>query len=116
MDDSRCIYMVGMNIPQTTPPELKAFNNFYSHTHVPEVVGNNPGFLTGTRYELLDPTLNGPRFLAVYEVADEQLAKAHLARTPRAGGPKYSAGPDIWQQHDTLWRLMYTRIGETHHR
>ena len=114
MDDTRCIYMVGMNIPEATPAELAAFNDFYSGTHVPEVVGNNAGFLNGTRYELLDPSLAGPRFLAVYEVADDQAAKQHLARAATPGGSAYSPGPELWQKHNTLWRLMYRRIGETY--
>lgn len=119
MADARCIYMVGMDIPQATPAELAAFNEFYSHTHVPEVVGNNAGFLSGTRYELTDPNLSGPRFLAVYEVADEQAAKQHLARNANpnlSGGPRYSPGPELWQKHNTLWRLMYTQIGDKYSR
>jgi len=119
MADNPCIYMVGMNIPaDATPEQLKEFNDFYSNTHVPEVVTNNRGFLTGTRYELLDPSLKGPRFLAVYEVDGEEAAQAHLDRAanPGSGNVRYSTGPDVWQKHDTLWRLMYKPVGSAYRR
>src|SRR5579884_2891259 len=87
MADNPCIYMVGMNIPaDATAEDLKAFNDFYSNTHVPEVVTNNAGFLSGTRYELVDRALKGPRFLAVYEVATEADAQAHINRTGQPSG------------------------------
>jgi hypothetical protein len=63
------MYWVGMH----TPPDMDAaavaeFSQFYSTTHVPEVVASNPGFVRGTRYELLQPDPRGdwgPRWLAV---------------------------------------------------
>jgi hypothetical protein len=114
MSDKPCIYLVGMNIPADTDAAgLAAFNEFYTRTHVPEVVANNPGFLSGTRYELLSADGAGPRFLAVYEVADEEAAKRFLerGRNPQAGRPTYTSGPPTWERHETLWRLMYRPIG-----
>jgi hypothetical protein len=107
--------MVGMNIPaDATPQQEREFDQFYTHTHVPEVVTNNAGFLTGRRYELVDRSLNGPRFLAVYEVATEADAHAHLNRAanPTGSSVRYSTGPEVWQKHDTLWRLMYKPVAE----
>ena len=115
MADNPCIYMVGMNIPaDATAEQEREFNQFYTHTHVPEVVTNNAGFLTGRRYELVDPSIKGPRFLAVYEVATEADALAHVNRTSQPSGSsvRYSTGPEVWQKHDTLWRLMYKPVAE----
>ena len=48
------MYWVGMNTPSDTDPAAVAeFSQFYSTIHVPEVVASNPGFVRGTRYELL---------------------------------------------------------------
>ncbi len=41
------MYWVGMNTaPDTAAAALAEFNQFYSKTHVPEVLANNPGFDT----------------------------------------------------------------------
>ncbi len=100
-------YMVGMNIPaDTNEAYLADFNEFYSNTHVPEVLRNNPGFISGTRYELFAPDGGSPRFVAVYEVESEAAARGHRERT----GVTYTKGPSAWEKHDTLWRLTYKLV------
>ena len=48
------MYWVGMNTaPDTDATALAEFSRFYSKTHLPEVVASNPGFVRGSRYELL---------------------------------------------------------------
>ena len=54
------MYWVGMNTAaDTSQEELAKFNDFYSNTHVPEVVTSNPGFVRATRYELYEPDPRG---------------------------------------------------------
>src|SRR5438874_6039531 len=77
-------YWVGMDTdPRTTPDALAEFNRFYSTTHVGEVIAAHAGFVLATRYELLeqDPRggiHRGPRWLAVYEMTDEQAAEQYV--------------------------------------
>jgi hypothetical protein len=108
------LYFVAMNVPPDTDAQgLAEFNEFYTNTHVPEVVAANR-FLSGARYELyralLHPDPGAPRFLAVYE-ADEGSLAAQAERRDNAGAyPALSSGPPAWEAHDTLWRLQYRRI------
>ena len=54
------MYWVGMDTdPKTTPEALAEFNHFYSTTHVHEVIAAHPGFVSVSRYELLDPDPRG---------------------------------------------------------
>lgn len=102
------IYMVGMNVPSDTDEAgLAEFNTFYTGTHVPEVMAAG-GFARGSRFELFrgfaPPEAETPRFCAVYEtdaVATEQ---------PGFSRETLSRGPAAWEQHDTLWRLVYRRV------
>lgn len=108
------IYLVGMDVPAGTSAEdLKDFSDFYTNTHVPEVVALSD-FLRGSRFELKSdlrhPAPGSPRFLAVYEADDRALAtRAERAANPGAGSP-LSSGPPAWEAHATAWRLMYRRI------
>ncbi len=120
MTDAPYMYWVGMNTqPDTSPEELAKFNDFYSNTHMHEVVMSNPGFIRGTRYELIEQDARGeygPRWLAVYEMADEAAAKGYLARNdgPAEGRPTYSPGPSAWQNYEGWWRLMWHRMVPEH--
>jgi hypothetical protein len=105
------IFIVGMNVPADTDAEgLAEFNTFYTGTHVPEVVAGG-GYDRGTRFELYrafaHPAPGCPQFCAVYE-ADAATTEARATR--RAGRAPLSSGPPAWEQHDTLWRLVYRRI------
>jgi hypothetical protein len=120
MADAPFMYWVGMNTqPDTSAEELAKFNDFYSHTHVPEVVSGNPGFIRGTRYELVEQDARGkfgPQWLAVYEMEEEAAAKGYIARNdgPAEGRPKFSPGPAAWQNYEGWWRLLWRRMVPEH--
>jgi hypothetical protein len=108
------IYLVGMNVPADTDAAgLAAFNDFYTNVHVPEVVALR-GFASGTRFELqrefVHPAPGCPRFCAIYEADEESTTRLVRRDAPPAGAPPLSSGPPTWEQHDTLWRLVYRRI------
>jgi hypothetical protein len=105
------IFMVGMNVPaDTTEAQLAEFNAFYTETHVPEVMEYG-GYARGTRFELYrafaHPEPGCPRFCAIYE-ADAAATESRNER--RENRPALSSGPPTWEQHDTIWRLVYRRI------
>jgi len=105
------IFMVGMNVPaDASSEELAEFNSFYTETHVPEVMAYG-GYSRATRFELYrefaHPAPGCPRFCAIYE-ADAAATGSRERR--RAERPTLSSGPPVWEQHDTLWRLVYRRI------
>jgi len=102
------IFVVGMNIPpETNDKQLQEFNAFYTNIHVPEVMAAG-GYSSGTRFELHHAFTPGvPRFCAVYE-ADARATQDREQR--RAKRAPLSSGPATWEQHDTLWRLVYKRL------
>jgi hypothetical protein len=105
------IFLVGMNVPpDTNAAGLAEFNTFYTHTHVPEVMAYG-GYARGTRFELYrafaHPGPGCPRFCAVYE-ADVPATEHRNER--RANRAPLTSGPPIWEQHDTIWRLVYRRL------
>jgi hypothetical protein len=112
------MYWVGMTTaPDTSPAALAEFSQFYSQIHVPEVIANNPGFVRGTRYELLDPDPRGdphvgPRWLAVYEMDGEAAAQGYARRNddPSASPPPYTARPPAWGQARTTWRMIWRQV------
>ena len=102
------IYLLGVDPPEgLTDDDLEVFNRFYTDVHLPEVAERRQA-LRASRYELVRedraPYRGAPRYLAVYEV-DERSASNR-----RHTGPKYSAGPEVWQRHTTPWRLWYRRL------
>ena len=106
--EPHAIYLLGVNPPpDATDDELEEFNRFYNEVHLPEVAERRHA-LRAVRFELVHevrpPYQGAPRFLAVYEVDEESAANR------RHVGPKYSAGPPVWQQHKTPWRLWYRRL------
>jgi len=113
------MYWVGMNTPPDTDAAAVAeFSQFYSTIHVPEVVASNPGFVRGTRYELFQPDPRGdygPRWLAVYEMDGEAAARTYAARNdgPPEGRPKYTPGPAVWQQTQSVWRMIWRHVSSS---
>lgn len=113
---SPLMYWVGINTaPGTDDTALAEFNTFYNKTHLPEVLASNPGFVRGTRYELLQPDPRGdfgPRWLAVYEMDSEAAARTYAQRNdgPAQGRPAYTPGPAAWQQMQIVWRMMWRRL------
>lgn len=116
MADAPFMYWVGMNTPpDVTAQELADFNDFYSNTHVPEVLANNPGFIRATRYELLEQDARGdfgPRWLVMYEMDSARAADLYIQRNdgPPEGRPVYSPGPVAWQRYEGWWRLIWHRL------
>ena len=112
------MYWVGMNTtPDISPEALAEFNHFYTHVHQPEVVAGNPGFVRGTRYELLQPDPRGdfgPRWLAVYEMDGEAAANLYSDRNdgPASGRPNYTPRPPSWQHTQTTWRMIWRQLAE----
>ena len=110
------MYWVGMNTaPDTDEATLAAFNTFYSNTHLPEVLAHNPGFVRGSRYELLAPDPRGdfgPRWLAVYEMDGEAAAHAYAQRNDGSpeGRPTYTPGPEAWQKSQMMWRMIWQHM------
>lgn len=107
------IMLIGMDPPQdSTPQDLVDFNEFYSHTHIPEVLGGGP-FVAATRFERLEAFLHKqpdgcPRFCAVYEGSGEATPPPRQAGPP----PPMAEGPSSWERRETTWRLRYRRVSE----
>lgn len=114
-------YWVGMDTdPRTTPEALAEFNRFYSTTHVGEVIAAHPGFVSVSRYELLDPDPRGgvhagPRWLAVYEMADEAAAQQYVKDNARPWlhRKQYSPWPPARRRAKTVWRMLWRQIAAT---
>ena len=115
------MYWVGMDTdPRTTPEALAEFNYFYSTTHVGEVIAAHPGFVRVSRYELLDADPRGgehrgPRWLAVYEMADEAAAVQYIKDNARPWlhRQKYSPWPAARKRAKTVWRMLWRQLSVT---
>ena len=115
------LYWVGMDTdPRTTPEALAEFNQFYSTTHLGEVLAAHPGFVSASRYELLDPDPRGgvhcgPRWLAVYEIADEAAARQYIKdnERPWLHRRRYSPWPSARKRARTVWRMIWRQISTT---
>jgi hypothetical protein len=112
------MYWVGMDTDGASEVHLEEFNSFYNDTHAHEVVAMNPGFVRAHRYELAKPDPRGdfgPRWLAVYEMADEEAATTYMARNdgPPEGRPTYTALPNAWRETaKTRWRIIWRQMAE----
>jgi hypothetical protein len=115
------MYWVGMDTdPRTTPEALAEFNQFYSTTHVHEVLAAHPGFVRVSRYELLDPDPrggehSGPRWLAVYEMTDESAAEQYIKdnERPWLHRKRYSPWPAARRKAKTVWRMLWQQVSTT---
>lgn len=68
-------------------PEAEAeFNRWYDTEHVPQLLGV-PGFLSGRRYQAVD---GKPKYLAIYELTDEKVAKSDAFRQVRENPTTWS--------------------------
>jgi hypothetical protein len=112
--DSPYLLVVGVDLPEDDLDEVDvaAFNDSYSQIHVPDVVEANPGFMRGTRYQLIEPDPRGdlgPRWLAVYELADRTAVDGYLQR-PTQPGPGLAAYRD-WAEYgrSVRWRILWRR-------
>jgi hypothetical protein len=116
------MYWVGMDVdPSLAPDDVATLSDFYSRVHVPEVVAANPGFVGGSRFELLDPDPRGgehagPRWLAVYDLADEAAANTYIERNdhPPEQRPRYTPWPAPGSAGlRPTWRIIWRRISTT---
>src|SRR5215470_5045318 len=103
------MYWVGMSTTAADATALAEFNDFYSNTHLPEVVAQNAGFARATRYELIDPDPRGgiaPGWLAAYEIDSEAAARTYIDRSDGSADarPKYTHGPAVFKSADHVWR------------
>jgi hypothetical protein len=81
-------------------PEAEAdFNEWYDKEHVPEIV-SIPGVLSGRRYQTLE---GGPKYLALYEMADEKVWSS-------PGFTKVRENPTQWSKK-MLPAFRNTQIG-----
>jgi hypothetical protein len=113
------MYWVGMNTTTDDPDELQEFHDFY-RIHLAEVVQKNPNFLAGHRYELVEQDAQwpiGPRWLAIYEIADEERAKGYLDRHDGLRGGRFkdfTPTPSVWDNStEWVWQLMWRRTAES---
>ncbi|MEE8470190.1 MAG: DUF4286 family protein [Dehalococcoidia bacterium] len=56
------------------PSREKEFNEWYNNVHIPDVL-ETPGILRATRYETSDPGDGQGKYLALYDVETEDIAK-----------------------------------------
>lgn len=66
------------------PGREDEFHDWYSNRHMRDVVDKLDGFVTAQRFELSDSQIEGEqmppqRYIAIYEVDDDQLAEAQRA-------------------------------------
>jgi hypothetical protein len=114
--DPESIYLVGMNASAVkTEADLAEFNAFYTDIHVPEVMTDGK-YYRGRRVELHRehgmPAGEGhPRFCAIYE-ADSAATEVNRRRRADPNNKRgyRTLGPPVFENHDTLWRLLYERI------
>lgn len=66
-----------------SPEDDAEFNRWYEQVHAPQVKDAVGAEVTVTRYRFEDPAVDGqppvPKYLAVYEIADTDVATAHSA-------------------------------------
>ena len=68
-------------------PEFEAeFNQWYDTEHVPQLLGV-PGFLNAWRYQAVE---GKPKYLAIYELADENVLKGDAFRQVRDNPTQWS--------------------------
>lgn len=48
------------------------FNDWYNNTHIPDILETR-GFVKATRYEILEPTSDKGKYVAVYEIETDDL-------------------------------------------
>jgi len=74
-------------------------------------LGGLLAYARGTRFELYrefaHPAPGCPRFCAIYEA---DAAATEERETRLAGRGTLSSGPPVWEEHGTVWRLVYRRI------
>ena len=99
--------------PRTTPQALAEFNRFYSTVHVGEVIAAHPGFVSASRFELVEGDLGtGPRWLAIYGMQDEAAAEQYVKDNARPWLHRrhYSPWPAARKKAKTVWRMLWRQL------
>ncbi|HKP19150.1 MAG TPA: hypothetical protein VJT84_11770 [Gaiellaceae bacterium] len=74
-----------MALVDIDPQFDEEFNDWYDNVHVPELVAC-PGFLSGRRGVAADPS-QSPRYVAIYELEDENALESQAVQGVRGWGP-----------------------------
>lgn len=93
MGQAAVILVVGTTC--TEPGKDQEFNRWFNEVHIPEVL-KVPGMLSAERFESIDTPSDFPKYLAIYQLADEQAVKAfkgHLKRQKAGEIPDFTWGP-----------------------
>ena len=67
----QALHIVAMNFIGTPEQEVE-FNKYYNKIHIPDVL-KVPGFLSGIRYEAVNPTPDQRKYIAIYEIENEKM-------------------------------------------
>ena len=90
----RLLYIVLTN---ATPGDDDVFNDWYSNTHIPDVLAV-PGFVAAQRFRLVDHPALKPypfRYLAIYEVLASAAEGAFAELSARAGTERMILSPTL---------------------
>ncbi len=75
------------------------YDEWYEHTHIPQIRAAVPSITAVSRYELVDPAAPEPsyRYLAIYELddTDVEAAAADLAECAAAGRMQLTTALDL---------------------
>jgi hypothetical protein len=114
--DCGFIVMTGLN---TTPRDLPAevamrLNDSWAQIHTPDVTEANPGFVRGSRFQLVTeyaPGDTAPTWAVVYDVTVEESIKAYIERDagPREAYPALRYWTDV-HRFPFVWRTMWERV------
>lgn len=87
------------------------FNSWYNNQHVPDVL-KIPGFRSAQRFKLAQPDGSPYKYLALYEVETDDLARTLGELPARAGGPDMvlSESFDINQASAVPWLAISEKI------
>lgn len=77
MSGKRVLWLVGT---ECAPEREQEFNEWYGRVHLPMLL-KVPGVVAAARYEAVNPAPGQPKYLAVYEVEDEEALEA-IPQTP----------------------------------
>jgi hypothetical protein len=99
MTESRGSVVVpkGIMVVESGPAEGREdeYNDWYTNTHIPEILTKVPGFTSATRYRVAHPDQPGSkaRYLAIYELEADDLSgpPAELRKLSQAGQTTSSA-------------------------
>jgi len=101
------LFVVTANVPPQMEDE---FNEWYNHTHVPEVLGC-PGWLSARRFKAVEGAAGSgaPKYLALYELEDASATETEELGRVRGWG-KFT--PHITDHIKRVYQQIYPIITE----